>query len=157
LDKSDNKKVVLIIYHSQGGNTRKMAETITDGARKINGIDVVLKDASNASVDDILSCDAVVIGSPEYFGYMAGAVKDFFDRTYEDAREKTFRLPYFVFVCAGNDGRGAVSNIERIASGYKWKKVLESFRVTGEVTDEVLLKLDEMGQTIAAGVDAGIY
>ena len=62
---------------------------------------------------------------------MAGMIKDFFDRTYEAAQNKTIGLPFIVFVCAGNDGRGAITQIERIAAGYKWRKVQKHVRVVG--------------------------
>ena len=84
-------------------------------------------------------------------------IKDFFDRTYEAAQEKTIGLPYVVFVCAGNDGRGALSNIERIAAGYKWQKVQEHTRVVGTPAEQDLIGLEKLGQTLAAGVDFGIF
>ncbi len=135
----------------------EMAKAFVGGAAKIEGVETILKKAGEATSEDLLSCHGLAIGSPEYFGYMAGAIKDFFDRTYEECREKTFRLPYVIFVCAGNDGRGAISHIERIALGYQWKKVQEPFRVTGGADAEALAALDELGQTLAAGVEAGIY
>ena len=150
---------ILVIYHSQSGNTQKMAEAVAAGACSINGVKVTLKKAQEAGVEDLLACDGLVVGSPEYFGYMAGQVKDFFDRTYEPARGRKaiFKKPYVVFVSAGNDGRGAVSNIERIALGYPLKKVYDPVVARGEVDDEVLARCRELGQTIAAGCEAGIY
>jgi flavorubredoxin len=62
-----------------------------------------------------------------------------------------------VFVCAGNDGRGAIAQIERIAAGYKWKKVQEHVRVVGVPTEKELGELEELGQTLAAGIDFGIF
>jgi len=88
---------------------------------------------------------------------MAGMIKDFFDRTFEAAREKTIGLPFVVFVCAGNDGRGAITQIERIGAGYKWKMVLEHLRVVGTPTKKDLADVEELGQTLAAGVDFGIF
>jgi multimeric flavodoxin WrbA len=148
---------ILVIYHSQGGNNRKMAEAVADGARSIEDVRVVLKDAFDADLDDLLACDGLVIGSPEYFGYMSGATKDFFDRTYEAARGHVFRKPYAVFINAGNDGTGALRNIERICIGYQFKKICEPIVKKGEITPETLDACREMGQTIAAGCSAGIY
>jgi multimeric flavodoxin WrbA len=152
-------KKVLIIYHSQGGTTERMARAVADGAAGMEGACAVLKLAAEANLDDLLSCDGLVIGSPEYFGYMAGAVKDFFDRTYEAAHadSRVFRKPYAIFIHAGSDGSGALASIERICRGYTFKKVYEPCIVCGEVTDVVLAKCEEMGQTIAAGCVEGIY
>lgn len=152
-------KTVLVIYHSQGGNTERMARAVADGAAGMERACAVLKRAGEANLDDLLSCDGLVIGSPEYFGYMAGAVKDFFDRTYEAAHtdSRVFRKPYAIFIHAGNDGAGALASIERICRGYTFKKVYEPFIVCGDVTDVVLAKCEEMGQTMAAGCVEGIY
>ena len=150
---------ILIIYHSQTGNTRKMAERVAEGARSIENVNVVLKRASEATLHDLMECDGLALGSPEYFGYMSGMIKDFFDRTYNDARERKeiFKKPYVVFISAGNDGRGALNSIERICRGYQFKKVYEPVVARGEIVQEVLVRCEELGQTIAAGCEAGIY
>ncbi len=136
-----------------------MAETVAEGAGCIEGITVTLKRASEAGLDDLLKCDGLAIGSPEYFGYMAGMVKDFFDRTYDEARgrKEVFKKPYVVFVSAGNDGTGAVNHIERICTGYRFKKVYDPVVAKGEIGREILIKCDELGKTIAAGCKEGIY
>jgi multimeric flavodoxin WrbA len=152
-------KTILIIYHSQTGDTERMARAVAKGAATMEGAQAVLKRAAEATLADLLECHGIIIGSPEYFGYMAGAVKDFFDRTYEQGHNdgRVFRKPYAVFIHAGNDGTGALASIERISRGYKFKKVCEPVVVCGEVTDGVLAQCAELGQTIAAGCVADIY
>ncbi len=151
------KKKILVIYHSQGGTMERMAHRFAKGAAEEENVAVYLKKAGDATLSDLLNCNAIAIGSPEYFGTMAGMIKDFFDRTYAAAQEKTVGLPFVIFVCAGNDGRGAISQIERIAAGYKWQKVQEHKRITGPYADENLTELEVLGQTLAAGVDFGIF
>ena len=151
------KKNILVIYHSQGGTMKLMASRLTKGAKKEGNVVVTLKKVVEANLDDLLNCSGIAIGSPEYFGTMAGMIKDFFDRTYEAAKEKTIGLPFIVFVCAGNDGRGAIAQIERIVAGYKWKKVQEHIRIVGPPTEQNLADLEELGQTLAAGIDFGIF
>src|SRR5690606_15047411 len=97
------------------GHTRQMAEAVYEGAKVIDGVEVNFKKAVDATIDDLLTCDGLAIGTPENFGYMSGMIKDFFDRTYGDAQDKVFRKPYVVFISAGNDGSGALRAIERIA------------------------------------------
>jgi NAD(P)H dehydrogenase (quinone) len=70
---------MLIAYHSSSGNTDKMAQGVADGARKVSGIKVLLKRVGDVTAEDLLSSDALVVGSPVYFGNMAGEVKTFFD------------------------------------------------------------------------------
>ncbi len=129
------------------------------GAGSVENVTVTLKRAAETTLQDLLDCDGLVIGSPEYFGYMAGMVKDLFDRTYNDARgrKEIFKKPYVVFISAGNDGRGALSAIERICTGYQFKKVYDPVVTRGEVDGEVLARCEELGKTIAAGCEAGIY
>lgn len=151
------KKKILVIFHSQGGTMKRMAFRFAQGAAREENVAVVLRNAAEATVDDLLDCDGIAIGSPEYFGTMAGLIKDFFDRTYEAAKDLTIGLPYVLFVCAGNDGRGAIAQIERITAGYKWQKVQEHRRVVGQPTEHDLADLEELGQTLAAGLDFGIF
>jgi len=150
---------ILILYHSQTGNTERMAENVAKGAGSIKNVEAVLKRASEATLKDLLECDGLAIGSPEYFGYMAGMIKDYFDRTYEDARgrKEIFKKPYVVFISAGNDGTGALNSIERICIGYQLKKVYEPVLAIGGLDQEILGKCQELGKTIAAGCEAGIY
>jgi multimeric flavodoxin WrbA len=151
------KKKILVIYHSQGGTMELMARHFSTGAAREKEVTTILKPAGDAGIDDLLGCDAIAIGSPEYFGTMAGMIKDFFDRTFGAAQEKTIGLPFVIFVCAGNDGRGAIMQIERIAAGYKWRKVQEHLRIVGRPGEKDLTDLEELGQTLAAGLDFGIF
>ncbi len=134
-----------------------MAEAVAEGVNSVDEGEALLKDAFDATLDELLGCDGIVIGSPEYFGYMSGAVKDFFDRTYEPARGKVFRKPYALFVNAGNDGSGAVTHIERICIGFQFKKIHAPVMAKGEISEETLDACRLLGQTIAAGCAAGIY
>ena len=110
-------------------------------------------------LEDLLACDGIAIGSPEYFGYMAGMIKDFFDRTYEPAKDnpRIFKKPYALFISAGNDGRNTRTQIERICLGFSFKKAYEPLIVRGVPDEESLRQCRELGQTIAAGCDLGIY
>lgn len=73
---------VLIIYHSQSGNTEEMAKAVAKGAKRISETEVILKKDTEATLEDLINSSGIAIGSPDYFSYMAGAVKDFFDRTF---------------------------------------------------------------------------
>jgi NAD(P)H dehydrogenase (quinone) len=70
---------VLIAYHSVTGNTEKMAQGVAEGAKAVPGTNVVLKRVGEVAADDLLSSDAVIVGSPVYFGNMSGEAKTFFD------------------------------------------------------------------------------
>ena len=148
---------ILIIYHSQTGNTEKMALAVAEGARSIEQTDVILKKAQDAGLEDLLESDGLAIGTPENFGYMSGMIKDFFDRTYDPAHDKLFRKPFVIFISAGNDGTGALRAIDRIAQGYRFKMVYHPVISRGKVTDDDLEKCRELGKLLAAGCQMGIY
>jgi multimeric flavodoxin WrbA len=148
---------ILIVYHSQTGHTEKMAQAVFEGAKAIEDVLVILKKAAEATLEDLLACDGLAVGTPENFGYMSGMIKDFFDRTYEGAQDKVFRKPFVVFISAGNDGTGALRSIERIALGYKFKTVFKPVLAKGKITEEILEQCRELGGTLAGGCALGIY
>ncbi len=135
-----------------------MVNAVREGVAA-SGDDVVVRalPALEAGVDDLLWAHGLLIGTPEHFGYMSGAVKDFMDRTFYPAEGKVDALPYAIFVSAGNDGAGAVSSIERIALGYKWKRVAEPLIVKGEFTETAHQRCFELGHMMAAGLAMDIF
>lgn len=150
----------LLIIHGghAGGRTHRLVQAVQLGVLATEeAIDVRTRPALEASIDDMLWAHGLLIGTPEHFGYMSGAVKDFMDRTFYPAEGKVDGLPYAIFVSASNDGTGAVASIERIALGYKWKKVADAVIVRGEITDADLQRCGELGQTFAAGLSLGIF
>jgi NAD(P)H dehydrogenase (quinone) len=70
---------VLVVYHSASGNTEKMAQGIVDGAKAVSGVNAVIKRSADVAANDLVSCDALIVGSPVYFGNMSGEVKTFLD------------------------------------------------------------------------------
>ena len=150
---------LLIIYGGHaGGRTHEMLAAVQEGvSQAAEEIEVRALPALQAGVDDLLWAHGLLIGTPEHFGYMSGAVKDFMDRTFYPVEGKVEALPYAIFVSAGNDGTGAVNAIERIALGYKWKRIAEPLIVRGVVTDEGRGRCVELGQTMAAGLAMGVF
>ncbi len=148
---------LLIVYHTQTGNTEQLAKAAYEAALEIEAVETTLQRAFDTSIDDLKNCDGLLLGTPENFGTMSGAVKDFFDRTYYPLENHFTGLPYGIFVSAGNDGTGAVREIERIAKGYPFELVAEPIIGRGEVTKEYLQRCRELGQTLAAGLELGIF
>ena len=150
-------KHLLIVFHSQSGNTEKMAKAVVRGANaeEIDAVEVRMIQAFEAGVEDLLWADALVLGTPENFGYMSGGMKDFLDRTFYPCEGKLEGMPYSIFVSAGNDGTGAVAAIERIANGYAFRKIQEPVIARGELTAEHLQSCEALGMAIAAGLEIG--
>ncbi|MFH1821367.1 MAG: NAD(P)H-dependent oxidoreductase [Methanobacteriota archaeon] len=75
--------IILIIYDSASGNTEKMVHAVAEGAEMVKGMKVITKRVDQASVDDLLSADGIIMGSPCYFGQMSTKLKDFIDRSHK--------------------------------------------------------------------------
>jgi multimeric flavodoxin WrbA len=148
---------LLIFAGHAGGRTHTMVDAVKRGVAEA-GEEVEFRalPALEAGIQDLLWANGLLIGTPEHFGYMAGAIKDFFDRTFYPAQSRVDGLPYAIFVSAGNDGTGAVSSIERIALGYRWKKCAEPLIIRGEPSAEDLRCCSELGQMLAAGLALGV-
>jgi NAD(P)H dehydrogenase (quinone) len=70
---------VLVLYHSKSGNTRALAEAVAEGARDVEGINVIMKTPADVKKEDFVDSQGVVIGSPVYFGTMAAEIKKVID------------------------------------------------------------------------------
>ena len=152
-------KKLLIVSHMPSANTRALTRAVVEGASNgdINGVDVRLTQALETGQAEVLGADAIILGTTENFGYMSGGMKDFFDRIYYPCLEKTISLPFAMFIRAGNDGLGARSSIERIVKGLGWKQVQEPLICSGGWQDSFTKQCEELGMTVAAGLDAGIF
>ncbi len=152
-------KRLLIVSHTPSDNTRTLTTAVVNGAShaEISGIEARYTQPLETGPEEVLAADAIILGTTENFGYMSGAMKDFFDRIYYPCLEKTESLPYAIFIRAGNDGLGARSSIERIAKGLAWKQVQEPLICCGPWQDVFLEQCEELGMTLAAGLEAGIF
>lgn len=72
---------VLIVYDSRTGNTERMALAVAQGAKEVKGTEVKILKADKAKARDLLSHDAIIMGSPTYYGNMSGTLKSFIDLT----------------------------------------------------------------------------
>ena len=152
-------KHLLIVYHTQSGTTSRMADAVIRGARSddVDGVDVRVKSALDADADDLLWADGFILGTPENFGYMSGAMKYFLDRVYYECVDKVNAVPFALFVRAGNDGTGAISSLRRILTGLAVKEVQEPILIAGEFDETRLTQCEELGLTMAAGLEAGVF
>ncbi len=152
-------KNLLIVYHSQSGSTQRMADAVIAGARSddVDGVGVRVRAALEATAEDLLSCDAFILGTPENFGYMSGAMKYFLDRVYYPCEGKIAGKPFAMFIRAGNDGSGALTSLRRILTGLAVREVQEPVMIVGEFDESRLGECEELGLTMAAGLEAGVF
>lgn len=80
----DNVMVrILVIYDSVTGNTEKMAYSVAEGAKQVEGVEVIVKKIDQANLEDLLDADGIIMGSPTYFGQMSAKLKSFIDKSVE--------------------------------------------------------------------------
>ena len=152
-------KKLLIVYHTQSGTTSQMADAVIRGASSedVDDVEVRVRSALDADADDLLWADGFILGTPENFGYMSGAMKYFLDRVYYPCEDKINGRPFALFVRAGNDGTGAISSMRRILTGLAVREVQEPVLIAGDFDESRLVECEELGLTMAAGLEAGIF
>ena len=70
----------IVIYYSRTGNTKAMAEIIAESMNQAQ-LPTECKSVENVKADDLLGYDAIVLGSPTYYGHMAAPIKHLIDET----------------------------------------------------------------------------
>ena len=150
-------KTLLIVYHSQSGSSAKLARAALAGAGSEEGVQVRLLRAWDACTDDLSRADGLLLIAAENSATLSGAMKDFLDRTFYPSIARSLVLPYALLVSAGNDGRGAMGQAQRILSGYPFTAATQPLILRGEVSQEHLAKSEELGRGFAAGLVMGIF
>jgi multimeric flavodoxin WrbA len=162
-------KQLLIVYHSYTGGTRQMAQAAAQGAAREPTVAVRLTTAAETDAELMLKADGYLFACPENLAAMSGQMKDFFDRTYYPVLDRIQGRPYATLVCAGSDGTNAARQIERIATGWRLRVIADPIIVcTHAQTPEAILRpkiidptelarCEELGATLAAGLDLGIF
>lgn len=164
-----NLKQLLIVYHTLTGGSLQMAHAAADGAARESGVNICLEGAAAAGPEALLAGHGYLFACPENLASMSGVMKDFFDRTYYPALERLQGRPYATLICAGSDGSNAARQIERIATGWRLKAIADPLIVCthAQTPEEILApkqigaadlaRCEELGATIAAGLELGIY
>ncbi|HSH07941.1 MAG TPA: NAD(P)H-dependent oxidoreductase [Burkholderiales bacterium] len=155
-------KTLLIVYHTHGVKTARMAEAVERGAQAAlqeaeaaDSVRVVVKRCAEAQAEDLLGADAVILGTPENFGYMSGMMKDFLERIFYPCEGRIEGRPYALFVGAGQDGSGAQASVERIVTGLRLRKAQEAIICVQDLTPEIVARCETLGATFAAGLALG--
>jgi multimeric flavodoxin WrbA len=153
-----DSKHLLIVAHNPSPNTQTLVEATLRGARHedIEGVEVKYIPPLQAVSADVLWADAIILGTTENFGYMSGALKDFFDRIYYPCLEHTEAMPFAAYIRAGLDGIGTKIAIGKITTGLKWKPVQETIILHGEYRPEYEDECEQLGMLMAASLESGI-
>ena len=159
--------MLLIVWHSRTGAARAMAEAAFAGAQAEG--EVRMLRAEEAGPEDLLAAGGYLFVCPENLASMSGAMKEFFDRCYYPVLGRIEGRAYATAIAAGSDGTGAERQINRIATGWRLRRVAEGVIVnTAAQTPEAILapktvdpaelaRCRELGATLAAGLAMGAF
>lgn len=152
-------RTLLLVGHCPSDNTQRLFDAAIRGASHphISGVRLVARAPLEATVYDVLAASAVLVGTTENFGDMAGLTKDFFERIYYPCLERTQGLPVAVYIRAGHDGEGSKVGLGRIFTGLRWKEVAEPLICRGEWQEQFPTRVEALAMTLAAGLEARIY
>lgn len=143
---------VLVVHHAPSPRLRRILEAIEQGLAlpELGDIAVESVPALATTDDHVLRAGGFVFLTPANFGYMSGALKHFFDRTYYTCEGAVAGRPYALCVHGDNDTSGAVSSVQRIATGWGLQAVAPATELTGEPGREQLEMVAEVAATVAA-------
>ena len=149
-------KRILIVYHSQEkGNTRKMAELVAEGCRQVEGVEVSLVNVNEGRVDmgAAEQADGYALGSPDYFSYMAGGLKQFFDDLClaDWGGKKVKGKPYVAFLTHGGGG-SAIASIEKLAKAMELGPAAPSVVCKGAPAGDAIEQSRRLGKALAGRV-----
>ena len=159
-------KKLLIVWHSMTGGSEALAHAAAAGAEDV---EVHLLHADMAAAADMLAADGYLFVFSENLAAISGVMKAFFDRCYYPCLGRIEGRAYALIVCAGSDGSNAVRQCERIAMGWRLKKVADSLIVcthaqtpeaimaTKRIPEADLVRARDLGATLAAGLAMGVF
>ena len=131
---------------------RAVLEAVKEGVTMVEEVELALRPALSAGAADVLHADAILLGTPANIGYMSGALKHFFDTVYYPCLDATVGLPYGVYVHGNDDTAGALSAIERITGGLRWKQVAAPLSLIGAPGRDDLDAVRELAATVAVNL-----
>ncbi len=152
-------KTVLLIAHTPSPNTLALANAAMESVASHDTGDVVMHVLSpfDVSTTDVTTAAAVIIGTTENIGYMAGATKDMFDRCYNNWLDSTAAKPVAVYIRAGLYGTATKNALTAICGGLKWRLVAAPLIARGNWQDAFCDQVSDLCLGVAIGVHSGIY
>lgn len=155
---------LLIVWHSRTGGSEALARAAAEGAGTAR-----LVAAADVTPDDLFAAGGYLFAGPENLAALSGAMKEMFDRNYYPCLGRLEGRPYATIICAGSDGDGAQRQLDRIATGWRLRRVADPLIVnTAAQTPEAILapktipaarlaEARDLGAALAEGVAAGIF
>jgi multimeric flavodoxin WrbA len=141
---------IVVVYHSQQyGNTKMLAEALAEGAREAGAeVNLINTNERRVTLEEFLSADGVAIGTPDYFSYVAGTVKTFFDDLYlwDQSGKPVKGKPAVLFFSCGGGGK-VKQPLESLAQRFFQQKK-ETVRIDSPITNEAKKKCLTLGKEL---------
>ncbi|MEX0341464.1 MAG: flavodoxin family protein [Erythrobacter sp.] len=156
---------LLIVWHSRTGASEQLARAAYRGA----GEGGRLMRAADVSPEELLAAGGYLFCCPENLASMSGEMKEMFDRCYYPVLGRIEGRPYATIIAAGSDGEGAQRQIDRIAKGWRLKRVAEPWieMMHAQEPEDILARkfvegaslerAAELGEGLSEGVAQGIF
>jgi len=143
---------LLIVHHSPSPNLMQLTDQVIAGASapELVGVEVIIRAALEATADDVVGADGYLLGTPANLGYMSGALKHFFDTTYNQSLDVTRGRPYGLWLHGESDTEGARLGIDKIVTGLQWRRVQDPLSIIGPPEPSDLEACWELGAATAA-------
>ena len=145
---------LLVVHHTPSPTTRAMHEAALAGLQQegLEQVEVVVRPALTCSPVEAMEADGYLLGTPANIGYMAGAMKHFFDQLYYLGLDVTRGRPYGLWVHGQNDTGGAARSVAKITDALGWRQVAEPVTVIGEPGAQDREALAELAATVAVSL-----
>lgn len=151
-------KKLLLVAHAPSPNTVAMLTVMSAACARAPDLDCRNLTPFAADATQVRGAAGLILFTPENFGYMSGALKDFFDRIYYPCLEHTQGLPYCLCVRAGQDnGRGTRIAVGRITTGLRWREVQPPLICAGAWAPEFCEQAAEFAEGFAQGLAMGVF
>lgn len=151
-------KKLLLVAHAPSANTRALLAALEAGCASAPGLECLSLPAFTADAAAVRQAAGILLLTPENFGYMSGALKDFFDRVYYPCLEHTQGLPYSLCVRAGqDDGSGSLSSVGRIVTGLRWCEAQPPLVCAGPWREDFRRQATDFAAGFAQGLEMGIF
>src|SRR5664279_3892613 len=145
---------LLVVHHTVSPAMQELLEAAMAGtaADGLESVEVIVLPALAAAAPDVLAADGYLLGTPANIGYLAGAMKYFFDNVYYPCLGAKAGAPYGLYVHGNNDAGGAIRAAESITKGMGWERVHEPVVVIGSPGKDDLEAVWELAATVAASL-----
>lgn len=159
------KVPLLIVWHSRTGASQALASAAASGA----GNAARLMAAGQVQPEDLLEASGYLFVCPENLATMSGQMKEMFDRCYYPVLGRIEGRAYATIIAAGSDGEGAQRQIDRIATGWRLRRIAEPVIVRFDaqspeailapkaVAADRIAEAMTLGSAFAEGLTLGIY